>query len=235
MYHILTQWTKAATAEVRVAQRARLLLLAFHGGQNVAIAAAIGLGRHCVGLWRRRWRDSFAALRALELRESKAALERAVADVLCDAPRSGAPGKFTAEQVVQLVSLACESPRASGRPIDAWTGRELADEMQKRAIVVSISVSRVNALLRSVDLRPQKRKCWCFTTEKDPQAFQTQVREVCQTYLDAESAYQRDGTHTVCTDEMTSLQANERRAAAKNCRAPDNWANTSTNTRGTAR
>lgn len=136
-------------------------------------------------------------------------------DVLRDAHRSGTKGKFTAEQMVQLVSIACESPRDSGRPIDDWTGRELADEMKQRAIVDSISVSWVNEVLRSMDLQPHKRKCWCFTTEKDRELFEAQVREVCDTYLHAESAYQQHHTHTVCTDEMTSLGANERRAGTK--------------------
>jgi len=215
MYNILSRLTNATTAERRVGQRARIILLAFGGEENIEIAQAVGLGRHRVGLWRRRWQASYDALLAIEMNEPKAALEGAIADVLRDAHRSGAPGKFTAEQIVQLVSLACESPRDSGRPVDDWTGRELADEMQKRAIVDSISTSHVNEVLRTVDLKPQKRKCWCFTTEKDGELFEAQAREVCQTYLNAESAYRRDNTHTVCTDEMTSLQANERRAGTK--------------------
>jgi transposase len=99
--------------------------------------------------------------------------------------------------------------------VDDWTGRELADEMQKRSIVPSISTSRVNELLRSMDLQPHKRKCWCFTTEKDRELFEVQVQEVCDTYLNAQAAYRQNGTHTVCTDEMTSLGANERRADTK--------------------
>jgi transposase len=173
------------------------------------------LERHSVGRWRKRWQESYEALLAIEMNEPKAALERAICDVLRDAPRSGAPGKFTAEQIVQLVSIACESPRDSGRPVDDWTGRELADEMKQRSIVDSISVSRVNELLRMMELQPQKRKCWCFTTEKDRELFEAQVQEVCRTYLNASSAHQQHNTHTVCLDEMTSLQANERRADTK--------------------
>jgi transposase len=215
MYQMLAKLANATTAERRVAQRARVLLLAFDGQQNIEIATAIGVERHGVGLWRRRWQGSYEALLAMEMNEPKAALERAIADVLRDAHRSGAPGTFTAEQIVQLISIACESPRASGRPVDDWSGRELADEMQRREIVNSISKSRVNELLQAMELQPQKQKCWCFTTEKDPELFQAQVSQVCQTYLQAESAYQQDHTHTVCVDEMTSLQANERRAETK--------------------
>lgn len=210
---MLTRVTKSATAPKRIGQRAQVILLAYHRQLNRQIAPAVPLERHSVGRWRRRWQQSFKALLAIEMNESRAALERATMDVLSDAHRTGAPGKFTAEQIVQLVSTACESPRDSGRPVDDWTGRELVDELRQRGIIDSISVSRVNDFLRAMDLQPQRRKCWCFTTEKNQVLFEAQVREVCQTYLTAPAAFQKARTHTVCTDEMTSLGANERRAA----------------------
>ena len=48
------------------------------------------------------------------------------------------------------------------------------------------------------------------TKEQDPQVFQTQVEFVCQTYLEAPDLYFQYQTHTVCTDEMTGMQALER-------------------------
>lgn len=210
-----TKLTNASTAEKCLSQRAGVILLAFRGRQNLPISQARGLERHGVGRWRKRWQDSFEALLAIEMNEPPAAWERALSDVLRDAPRRGAPGKFTAEQIVQLVSIACESPRDSGRPVDDWTGRELADERKRRAIVDSISVSRVNELLRTMDLKPHQRKCWCFTTEKDRELFDAQVQEVCGVSLQAPAAHEQEKTHTVCVDEMTRLQANERRADTK--------------------
>jgi len=198
-----------------ISVRARIILLANQKLQNMGIAELIGVERRSVGRWRRRWQESFDAILAIELNEPQAVLERAIIDVLRDAHRSGSRGKFSAEQIVQLVSIACEDPRDSDRPIEDWTGRELADEMRKRSIVDSISVSRVNELLRLMELQPHRRKYWCFTTEKDRDLFQSQVDEVCQTYLNAQTSYLHHNTHTVCVDEMTSLQANERRAETK--------------------
>ena len=198
--------------------RARIVLLAHQKLQNIQIEEIVGVERHCVGRWRKRWQDSADALLAVEINEPRAVLERAIVDVLRDAHRSGSPGKFSAEQIVQIVATACEDPRSCGRPVETWTGRELADEVQKRSVVPSISKSRVNEFLRMVDLQPHRRKYWCFTTEKDLDLFQSQVREVCQTYLNARSAYQQHNTHTVCVDEMTSLQANERRAKTRRAR-----------------
>lgn len=220
MYNMLKGISNRKTLAASIVTRARIVLLAFEKKLNSQIAELVGCERHCVGRWRKRWQDSWNALLAIEMNEPRAVLERAIIDTLRDAHRSGAPTKFSAEQVVQLVSTACENPRDSGRPVADWTGRELADELQKRSIVESISVSRVNDLLRLVNLQPHRRKYWCFTTEKDDELFQAQVEEVCQTYLHAGSAYERENTHTICVDEMTSLQANERRATKRRAK-PD--------------
>ena len=204
--------------EKSILNRARMILLAYQKLQNIQIAEMVGAERHSVGRWRKRWQDSVDALLSIEMNEPRAVLERSIVDVLRDAHRSGSPGTFSAEQVVQIVATACETPRSCGRPVETWTGRELADEVQKRSIVPSISTSRVNELLRLVDLQPHRQKYWCFTTEKDPELFQAQADEVCQTYLSATEAYHQDHTRTVCVDEMTSLQANERRAETRPAR-----------------
>jgi len=215
MYTILCRISNASTAETRIALRAKIILLAMEKRSNIEIGQRVGLERHCVGRWRKRWQESYDAMLSIQMSESHAVLVGAIEDVLRDAHRSGAPCKFSAEQVVQLVTVACEDPRSSQRPINTWTGRELADEMQKRGIVDSISVSRVNELLREIDLKPHRQKYWCFTTEKDRTVFDQQMKEVCQIYLEASNTYHHQGRRTICVDEMTSLQANERRAKTR--------------------
>jgi transposase len=209
---ILQQIIRSTTAPQRLVQRARLIVLAFEGGDNRAIGAAIGLRRKQVGLWRRRWKQSFDALVAIECRESHAALRRVIEEVLGDAPRSGSPGKFTAEQVTQVLAVACEPAEQSGRPINEWTGREIADEVVRRQIVPSISTSQVNRYLAQAELQPHRSKYWLNTTEKDPQLFEQQVQTVCQCYLEAPELYFQYHTHTVSVDEMTGIQALERNA-----------------------
>ncbi|MFV1966963.1 MAG: helix-turn-helix domain-containing protein [Pirellulaceae bacterium] len=54
--------TRATTVARRRAQRARVILLAFAGTLNVAIAIEVGLSRKHVGRWRRRWKQSFGDL-----------------------------------------------------------------------------------------------------------------------------------------------------------------------------
>lgn len=198
------------TASQRLVQRIQIILLAFDGSLNVEIAKIVGLGRKQVGVWRRRWQQSFEALVAIECRETQAQLRRAIEDVLSDAPRSGSVGKFTAEQVTQVLAVACEAPEQSGRPVDRWTHRELADEVIDRRIVPSISVSQVGRYLAGAELQPHRSKYWLNTKEKDPDVFQQQVETVCQTYLEAPGLYFQENTHTVSVDEMPGVQALER-------------------------
>ncbi len=207
---ILQQMRRSATTAHRLVHRVSVILMAFGGSLNVEIANQLGLARKQVGLWRRRWQQSFDALVAIECRESQAALRRAIEDVLSDAPRSGSVGTFTAEQVTHILAVACEPPEKSGRPIDRWTHRELSDEVVLRGIVSSISVSQVGRYLSQAQLQPHRSKYWLNAKEKDPEVFTQQVQIVCQTYLEAPELYFQQNTHTVSVDEMPGVQALER-------------------------
>jgi transposase len=65
-----------------------------------------------------------------------------------DDGRSGTPSKFTAEQLTQIIAVACESPEESDRPVTHWTPSELADEVKQRGIVESISPRHVDRVLK---------------------------------------------------------------------------------------
>jgi hypothetical protein len=114
-----------------------------------------------------------------------------------------------------ILALACEPPEKSGLPISHWTAHELADEVVKRGIVVSISTSQVSRYLREAAMQPHKSRYWLNTTEKDPVKFQEQVEAICDTYLAAPALERTRNTHTVCVDEMTGIQALERIAPTK--------------------
>ena len=76
-------------------------------------------------------------------------LEKAIREVLSDAPRSGSPGKFTAHDYCQIMGVSLEEPALSGRPISHWGLTELTDEVLKRGIVNSISRSQVGSFLKT--------------------------------------------------------------------------------------
>ncbi len=62
--------------------------------------------------------------------------------------RSGVPPKFTAEQLTQIIAVACEEPEESGRPVTHWTPRELTEEVIQRGIVESISPRHIDRILK---------------------------------------------------------------------------------------
>jgi putative transposase len=121
----------------QAALRARIILAAADGENNAQIARRLGIEADTARLWRKRW----LALAPLPL----AALR--VAERLADAPRPGGPCRITAEQVCQIVALACAVPAAAGRPISQWTGREVADEAVARGIVDRLSPRHAGRLL----------------------------------------------------------------------------------------
>ena len=129
-----------------LALRMRIVLGAAAGQRNDALAHALDCSLPTVRKWRRRWAEAEAQLAAVE--QHPRDLRALVATVLADAPREGAPGSFTAEQIIQIVNLACTPPPQVGRPIDAWTPRELAAEAVKQAIVPTISARSVGRFLK---------------------------------------------------------------------------------------
>jgi transposase len=128
-----------------LALRARIVLGAATGLRNEPLATRLACSPTTVRKWRARWAEAESRLAAAEA--DSAALMMAVAAALADAARPGTPDTFSAEQIVQIVNLACTSPRESGRPIDAWTPRELADEAERQGIVRSISPTTVGRFL----------------------------------------------------------------------------------------
>ncbi|MCC7083798.1 MAG: hypothetical protein IT427_02195 [Pirellulales bacterium] len=111
---ILIELSKSRTESPLVVQRATIVWRAYVGQLNEQIAKEIDLGAHQVGVWRRRWQTTWEELTALECREPRR-LREVILEVFRDAPRSGCPGTFTAEQVTQdLVLNTCHSGKFAG-------------------------------------------------------------------------------------------------------------------------
>jgi len=124
--------------------RARLILKAAAGMNNKTIGQELGIEEHRVGLWRRRWLEGCAELEKYTGKPK--ALRRAVSRLLSDKARSGSPGKFSAEQVCQLIALACETPPEY---LSHWTYKELAQESVRRGIAPGMSKTTVGRFLKS--------------------------------------------------------------------------------------
>lgn len=208
---LLRQFADARATSAGLAQRCRIILLAFDGLTNEQIETEVELGHDQVGLWRRRWRDRWQRLIQIECGEGRLALKKAIVELLSDGQRSGRPPRITAEQQAQLTAKACEDPKDSERPISHWTSDELAAEMQLSENPFTVSARWVRDLLANLSIRPHKHEYWLFSKDKirDP-LFDLKVQRLCSVYSEAIELYQREGIHTICIDEKTGIQALER-------------------------
>src|SRR6266487_2287492 len=120
----------------QIALRGRIVLAAADGKGNSEIAQEVGLGVDRVRQWRMRW----IGLQAVSLSDLP------VEERLSDLPRPGRPSEISAQQICQVVAMACEQPKE--RPISHWTGREIADEVMRRGIVSKISARHAARVLK---------------------------------------------------------------------------------------
>jgi putative transposase len=146
---ILHGLVRRQTSPQRLVYRAKAILAATAGNSNAHIAQQLGLNRNTVRTWRRRW---WSAVENLAEAEAAGATDKVllarIEAVLDDAPRPGTPETFSAEQLTQIIAVACEAPEASGRPVTHWTPRELTQEVIQRGIVERISVRTVGRFLK---------------------------------------------------------------------------------------
>ena len=145
----LEQLVRRQRCSQQLLRRVRIVLRAADGANNEQIGRELGLDRGTVRTWRDRWRAGASRLDAAETdTQSDRDLTAVIATILADEPRPGAPATFTAEQVVQIIALACEEPQASERPVSHWTPRELAEEAVQRGLVERISPRSVGRFLK---------------------------------------------------------------------------------------
>lgn len=149
---ILLTITQQVTASVCEVERATLILAMLRGKSNAAIQAELGYSWAKARRWRYRWIDLQPKLAQIEsntpAKQQRLKVERALREALADAPRSGTPGKFSAQQYCHILALAVEDPVLSGRPISQWSLTELTQEVIQRGIVSQISRSQVGAFLK---------------------------------------------------------------------------------------
>jgi len=115
---ILKQFVSSRSVSVSLAQRSRIILLAFDGLNNEGIEIEISLGHDQVGRGRKRWRNNWTRLIGIECAEGPHELRNAIKELLADAHRSGRPSRISSEQQASLIAKACEEPQDSDRVLD---------------------------------------------------------------------------------------------------------------------
>jgi homeodomain-containing protein/Homeodomain-like domain-containing protein len=146
----LEQIARRQTSPQRLVRRAKILLALATGANQCHVTRQMRLNRGTVHIWRQRWLALAPKLEQIAVDGGPdKVLTTMIVEALTDHPRSGTPATFTAEQIVQIVAVACEDPAESGRPVSHWTPREVAEEVRKRGIVETSSPRSVGRFLKS--------------------------------------------------------------------------------------
>jgi len=135
----LERWVRGRKTEQRLAERARIVLLAAAGRRSDEIAERLRTSPVRVSKWRTRF-----------------AGERLAA--LSDRPRSGAPPRYD-EATRQRILAQLDQPPPSGHA--TWTGALLA-----RALG-DVSKHQVWRVLRKHQISLRRRRSWCVSTDPE--------------------------------------------------------------------
>jgi len=130
---------RASTTEQRMAQRARIILLAAKGGSSRAIAREVGMQPRIVSKWRMR----FAADGI---------------DALKDKARPGAKPVYSEATGKRILSIL-DRPVPAGRA--RWTGDLVAKALG------DVDVNYVRRFLRKQKIDLAGRKSWCESNDPD--------------------------------------------------------------------
>jgi transposase len=179
----LDRLVRSQTAEHRLVQRARIVLLRVYHRLSIAeVARVVGVCRNTVKRWEARWRA-----------------DRRIAS-LEDHERSGRPPVILVRAQAVVLSIACRRPEELGRLEGTFRQQDIAEEAAKRGVVVSRPT--VQRILARAEVKPHKERYYLFTKKERPD-YEARRDAICD-------AYQRDlpdDEMLVCIDEKTGIQA----------------------------
>ncbi len=173
----LERIARASSSEMRLVERARIVLAAGEGLTGVQIAERVGCAERTVKKWRPRYaRDGIEGL--------------------ADAPRSGAPLTHGPVTRALLIAKACTRPKPTqeGARRERWTYEQLAAE-------VGMSGSQAHVILARAEIKPHLSEYWIMSDFSKPE-FEERCGEVCGLYVDPP-----ENVLVVSLDEKTGIQA----------------------------
>lgn len=202
-------WVRCSTSPQWLVTRCRIILGLNDGKSKKQIAREENKVISTVRKWSKRWFRRNRELSKLEKTDikSKDYCEKILIS-LRDSGRSGRPIIFTAEQVVQIIAMACEVKDDSNSHISHWTWGDIAREAVNRKTVKSISASSVGRFLSEAHIKPHLSRYWLNTCTENPE-FHEEAKIICDLYNKAQELFEQE-IFLVSTDEKTGIQALER-------------------------
>ena len=130
---VITKLSRSQTASARLVERAKILHLGSEGQTVPQIAQVLHLHEKTVRKWFKRFEQ-----------QGLAGLE--------DAPRSGAPSRYTAENKARVLQAARTRPSELGLPYGSWTFERLAAYVQEH-LGLHLKKTRIFEILQEEGLR----------------------------------------------------------------------------------
>lgn len=137
----LQRLVRAHSTGQSMAIRARIVLAAHEHPEwsNQQIALTVGTCDRLVRKWRARWVQTHS---------------------LADAPRSGAPRRFSPEVRAHATAIACSLPQTQRVPLARWSRGELARFLAAAPELPRVSPSTIGRWLKAERIRPWRYHAW---------------------------------------------------------------------------
>src|SRR5579859_4735691 len=198
----LERLVRAFTTGQQLALRARIVLLAGDGWNNLQIARELGVDDETPGHWRRRW---------LQFRDVP------LAEV--SVPSAWPTHQNPALRRSSHPSRCARSSRWPAKSQPTRTGRSVNGatvNWQMRSCTEASSTQSRRATLggcsKEADLKPHLIRYWLTPADDEPdEQRDDKIADVCGVYRDARARVSA-GKRVISTDEMTGVQALERAA-----------------------
>ena len=183
---VLATRVRKPTAEQREVVRARIVLAAADGQQNIQIAGRLGVAVNTVSKWRKRF------------------VEEGLSG-LGDRKRPGGRAGSPSAVVIEVKAIACELLATRAVPLGRWSLAELRDEVITTGLIDQVSVSTIWRWLNEDALKPWRHRSWIFP--RDP-AFAAKAGVVLDLYARRFQGRRLEpGEFVISADEKTSIQA----------------------------
>ena len=173
----LDRIVRSSTAEVRMVERAQIVLCAAEGRSAAEIGRLVGCSTNTAQKWRARYeQDGIAGLR--------------------DLPRSGEPLIYSQADRARLIAKACTRPPETpeGAQQERWTYEQLGQ-------AVGMSRAQAHTILARADIKPHLTDYWVMSDFSDPE-FEERLKGVCGLYVNPP-----ENVLVVSIDEKTGIQA----------------------------
>jgi transposase len=173
----LERIVRSSTAEVRMVERAQIVLCAAEGRSAAEVGRLVGCSTNTAQKWRARYeQDGIAGLR--------------------DLPRSGKPLIYSQADRARLIAKACTRPPETpeGAQQERWTYEQLGQ-------AVGMSRAQAHTILARADIKPHLTDYWVMSDFSDPE-FEERLKGVCGLYVNPP-----ENVLVVSIDEKTGIQA----------------------------